>query len=252
MNMHVHDDDLVLHYYGEMSDADESRVAAHLASCAACGEGYRRLQRVLTAVEAGAPPEAPDGFERIAWARLEPNLAAQDRMRGRWRGWLVLAPAHLALAAAVLVLVAGAFFAGRLFPRGGDPGPAAASADAVRERILLVDLGDHLDRLQMVLVEVVSGEGDGIVDLSAERNRAEQLVAANRLYRQSAISSGEPRIAALLDELERVLVEVAASPDRIDATDLDLWRRRIDSKGLLFKVRVVSSEVRERQKVPMG
>jgi len=30
--------------------------------------------------------------------------------------------------------------------------------------------------------------------------------------------------------------------------DLDDVRRRIESKGLLFKVRIVSSEVRDRQK----
>ena len=35
---------------------------------------------------------------------------------------------------------------------------AMASAEQVRERILLVDLGDHLDRSQMVLVELVSAD----------------------------------------------------------------------------------------------
>lgn len=246
MNDHIPDDDLVLHYYGEASDDDERRVTRHLTACTVCSDNYRRLQRVLTAVEAGAGAAAPDGFERVVWARLEPALRP-SRGRGGWRGWLLLSPAHLALAATVVVLVAGAFFAGRLFPRGGEPPSGAASAEAVRERILLVDLGDHLDRSQMILVELVSADGDD-VDMSAERSRAEQLVAANRLYRQTAASTGHPRIAQLLDELERVLVEVAASPDRMPAGDLDLVRRRIESKSLLFKVRVVSSEVRERQR----
>jgi anti-sigma factor RsiW len=246
---HIHEDDLVLHYYGEMQNVDEVRVTTHLGACAACAEQYRRLQQVLGAVEAGALAEAPDNFERMAWARLEPNLERSGRRTG-WRGWVVLAPAHLALAAAVVVLVAGAFFAGRLFPGGADR-ERAASAETVRERILLVDLGDHLDRSQMVLVEVVSAD-EGSVDMSAERDRAEQLLAANRLYRQTALNAGEPRIAQVLDELERVLVDVAASPDRLDATDLDSMRRRIESKGLLFKVRVVSSEVRERQRSVVG
>ena len=246
--MHIHDDDLVLHYYGEMSDADEARVTSHLGSCAQCAENYRRLQRVLTAVEGAAAAEPVPGFERTVWARLEPSLTGHDRSRG-WRGWLLFSPAHLALAAAVVVLVTGAFFAGRLFPPDRDRGAGGAvSADGVRERILLVNLGDHLDRSQMVLVEVVSADDDGTLDMSGERQRAEDLVAANRLYRQTALRSGEPQIAALLDELERVLVEVAASPDRMNAADLESMRRRIDSKGLLFKVRVVSSEVRERQK----
>jgi hypothetical protein len=55
-------------------------------------------------------------------------------------------------------------------------------------------------------------------------------------------------LATVLDELERILVEVAASPDALSASDLERVRERIESRGLLFKVRVVSSDVRERQK----
>ena len=248
MTTHIHEDDLVLHYYGETADADERRITSHLADCDTCSESYRRLQRVLTAVEAGASAEPPAGLERTIWARLEPNLAG--RRHDGWRSWMLVSPAHLALAATVVLLVTGAFFAGRLVPRGGGTAPPPAAAEgAVRERILLVDLGDHLDRTQMVLVELVAAGEDRAVDMSGGRNRAEELVAANRLYRQTALDSGEPRIAQLLDEIERVLVEVAAGPDQMGALDLDLVRRRIESKGLLFKVRVVSSEVRERQKV---
>ena len=43
-------------------------------------------------------------------------------------------------------------------------------------------------------------------------------------------------------------MDIAASPETVSQEDLDSVRRRIDSKELLFKVRVVSSEVRERQR----
>jgi hypothetical protein len=249
--VHLSDDDLVLHYYGEMTAADEHRAAGHLAECQACQQNYGRLQRVLAFVDSAPIAEAPDGFERVAWARLEPALPT--RRRG-WPSWFVFSPARLAWAAMVAVLVVGAFVAGRLTPETAPstgtpaPAPAQASAEKVRERILLVDLGDHLDRSQMVLVELVSSESTGDVDISAERTRAEQLLAANRLYRQTAATSGDATVATVLDELERVLVDVAASPSTLSQADLDTVRRRIESKGLLFKVRVVSSEVRERQK----
>jgi hypothetical protein len=72
-------------------------------------------------------------------------------------------------------------------------------------------------------------------------------VAANRLYRQTAVANGDAGIADLLDELERVLVDLAASPEEISAEDLNTVRRRIESRSLLFKVRVISSEIRQRQ-----
>jgi hypothetical protein len=245
---HLQDDDLVLHYYGEMPAAGERDVEAHLAACDTCQVNYAKLQRVMAYVDSAPAADAPPEFERVAWARLEPALPAR---RDGWFKWFVFSPAHLALAAGVVLLIGGAFTAGRLMPRTGTGGATqvAQSAEKVRERILLVDLGDHLDRSQMVLVELVSaGSSTGDVDISTERARAEQLVAVNRLYRQTAASTGDAAMASVLDDLERVLVDIAASPSTVSQEDLDSVRRRIDSKELLFKVRVVSSQVRERQR----
>jgi hypothetical protein len=249
---HLTDDELVLHYYGEMDGAEEDRAAQHLSLCADCHGTYGRLQRVMALVDSVPAADAPDGFERIAWARLE--TALPDRRRA-WLAWLVFSPARLAFAALVVTLVTGAFFAGRMLPRHpvgtGASGTGGNSGSAVRERILLVDLSDHLDRSQMMLVELVSADDAAPVDISLERSRAEQLLASNRLYRETAVKTGDAATAALLDELERILVDVAAGPSTLTQDDLDDVRRRIESKGLLFKVRVVSSDVRERQRAAL-
>jgi hypothetical protein len=50
----------------------------------------------------------------------------------------------------------------------------------------------------------------------------------------------------MLDDLEPVLVEVARSPVRLDQQDRDWLRTRIDDDNLLFKVRAVTSDIRER------
>lgn len=240
---HLKDDDLVLHYYGEMDRAAQAQAETHLTECGACRDGFRRLQRILETVESVPEPVLPDGFERTVWARLEPALVPERR---GWLTWFVLSPGRLAWAATVVALVGVAFLAGRVSQRNTVPGPATA-AD-VRERILMVDLTEHLDRSQMMLVDLVSGSGDGPVDMSIERARAGELVAANRLYRQTATATGDAAVSELLDDLERILVELAASPDTLSARDIEGVRQRIEAKGLLFKVRVLSSSVRERQK----
>ena len=51
----------------------------------------------------------------------------------------------------------------------------------------------------------------------------------------------------LLDELERLLVELAASPDQLSAEDVERVQQRVAAKDLLFKVRVVSTALRARQ-----
>jgi hypothetical protein len=252
--LHLNDDDLVLHYYGEMTATDETNAGAHLASCAECQANYAKLQRVMAFVDSAPAVEAPAGFERLAWARLEPALPAPRRASfGGLLSWFVFSPARLAFTAGIVMLIGAAFMAGRMTrtetPSGATPGQRA---ERVRERILLVDLGEHLDRSQMVLVELVSAplndDSGENVDISLEQSRAEQLVSANRLYRQTALSTGDAAMASVLDELERVLVDIAASPSTVTQEDLDSVRRRIESKELIFKVRVVSSQVRDRQR----
>jgi len=247
MNTHLTDDELVLHYYGELTGSDETSATAHLADCSQCHESFTRLQRVLAVVDERvlAGPELPEHFERVVWARLQPNL---ERERKGWASWFVLTPSRVAGIAAVVLLITAAFVAGRLVPRTNEAAVTAADAAQIRERILLVDLGEHLDRSQMVLVELAAVDDEGTADITDERSRAEQLVAANRLYRQTALSNGDRSLADLLDELERVLVDVVASPDHMSSEELNEVRRRIESKGLLFKVRVLSSDVRQRQR----
>lgn len=243
MTTHLSDDDLVLHYYGEMDGAGDARANDHLESCDACRASYVRLQRVMAAVDAAPVPEPAAGFERIAWARIDAALPA--RRRG-WLSWFVLSPVRLAWVAAVAVLVVASFFAGRLVRPVAPAATTQAAAAKLDERVLLVDLGEHLDSSQRMLVELVSADGGG-GDLTPEQARARQLLSANRLYRQAALEAGDRTTAAVLDELERVLVDIVAMQGKMTDQQLDEVRRRIASQELLFKVRVVSSTVRERQ-----
>jgi hypothetical protein len=238
---HLDDDALVLAHYGE-EDGPENRL--HLAACADCKARLVALGDLLGTVQAPEAPERPADYGARVWARLEPRLQAKPAAPLVFRVFgarpLPKVAGFSALAASLVL----AFLLGRQFP-GSAP---QALTPAVRERILLVAIGDHLERSQMVLVEIANAPSDGPLDVSAERASASDLVAANRLYRQTAARSGEPALAAVLEELERVLVEVAAGPEQLSQADLGELQRRIEARGLLFKIRVVGSQVREREK----
>ena len=113
--------------------------------------------------------------------------------------------------------------------------------------MLLVAVVDHLERSQRALTELVNAEPAASMDISAEQGWVQDLVSANRLYRQTASEVGEMGVASLLDDLERVLVEIAHSPSMLSSDEFDQIRQRIESQGIIFKVRVLGSEVRERQ-----
>ena len=62
----------------------------------------------------------------------------------------------------------------------------------------------------------------------------------NRLYRLAAQRGGRQGTAALLDEIEPLLAEIAHLPAAASDSDVDFLRQRIDDRGVLFKTRVAS------------
>jgi hypothetical protein len=152
----------------------------------------------------------------------------------------------------MVALVVVAFVIGRYWQPHRETAPAVETAqsgarDTLRERILLSALGDHFDRTEAVLVELASSTPAEPVDISGEQRRAHDLLAATRIYRRAAAEAGDRTVGDVLEALERVLVEVEVSPSQLSAYELRSLQKRIDEQELLFKVRVASAGVRERE-----
>lgn len=243
---HPEDDDLVMHAYGD--DDDTTAVAAHLTTCALCRERLDALRRDLAVMSAVDVPERGEDYGAQVWARIQPKLAARRPGVFEWLFGTLTWP-RLALAGGVAALVLVAFVAGRYSqaPAPVAPVVAEASPATVKERILLVAVGDHLERSRMVLAEIINQPDADAADLIPEQAAAEDLVATNRLYRQTALESGHPAMASTLEELERVLVEIANGRGTATSRDLTSLRERIESQGLIFKVTILGTQVRQRQ-----
>ena len=245
---HLQEDELILHHYGE-KDAPAD-AAQHLRECRECAAQFAALQRVLASVEAAPVPERAPDYGAQVWRNIQSQVIAREPKRGfSWSSLFGSRP--LALAGAMAVLLMVAFYAGRITTQTttgvpGDP-TATANAEGVRERIMLVAVGEHLERSRMVLVELVNSPEGGPVNVSNTRAWAEDLVESNRLYRQTAAQAGDQGLSSVLDELERVLLDVAHSPDQVSQSQLDSLRKRIESRGLLFKLRVVEGQMQQRQ-----
>ena len=237
---HLTEEQLVSHYYGDLGNPLEA--VKHLESCEACRAHFAALDSDLSLMKVAMIPDRPDDYGRRIWQRLQPRLEDKPvRSGSRWFAF----PQWKLAAAAVLLVVAG-FVAGRFGPGRQAPLPEPVS-EAARSRILMATVADHLDQSQRALLELANESDAGAPDSSADQARAGDLVAANRLYRQSASQAGETSLASVLDELERVLIEIANQPPDVSHRELREIRRRIDEEDLLFKIRVLSSQVRSKE-----
>lgn len=234
---HLTEEDLVAAYYGDAPDG----CAQHLASCTTCRAEFAQIKDLLDGIRTAPVPVRNERYGREVWARLEPRLS---RSTPHWwaRPW-IFAPA----AAALLVCT---FVAGMLTNR---PRPAtqvsaqvavasnAGFSEKDRQRVLQGAVRDHLERSEVLLAQLVHATPANL-DLSQERSRARDLLEENRLLRETASRSGDQARAALLDDLERVFLDLANAPTQLSSKDVTELQRRIDNQGLLFRVRITTAE----------
>jgi hypothetical protein len=254
---HPNEEELIAYHGGE--PAKREAIAAHVADCPECRLELARIDAVLAALSSLPVPDPGADYGQRVWQKIAPRLSERPPVRwwqfdssslaAGWRAWLE--PRRLAALGAVAALAIVAFLAGRVTKH---PEPVAVTADAsqIRERVLVMAVGEHLGRSEMMLIELGNAEPENSkqkeVNISTERRRAEDLVEENRLYRQTALEQGDTALAGVLDELERVLLDVAHGPGEVTPAQLDEIQRRIAARGILFKVRVVGKELQQRER----
>jgi len=249
---HLNEEQLVLHHYHDGDGA--AQAEQHLAACADCRAQYETLRRVLTLVDSMPIPERGAEYGEQVWTRLRWKLGSERRRVRRWQAAFAAA-AMLAIAFVSGILwhqrtnsVGAGAPASASAPEGGRAHTAAIAAAPETNKptqVLFVVVSDHLDRSERMLLEVANARAGRPLDMSEER--AGDLVASNRIYRISAQQRGETRIASLLSDIEPVLLELAHAGSTLSPEKLAALQKRIDSKGLLFKVRVMSAQVDDRE-----
>jgi hypothetical protein len=244
---HLEEAELVEHYYEESANMGESE--RHLKTCPVCAKRYTELCRVLDAVATSTPPARREDYIEQVWQSIHASLPVYEKPKSSWIRYY----RPLGWAAACLLLVAVTFVAGRRWERKQASSVAVAVDPQGRQRVVIVVLGDHLDRSEHLLVELNHAEGN---DLSALplRSEARELLASNRLVRQSAMQAGNLKVEASLDRLERLLMELSNEPDSLTEADLDHLKQEMNTDGLLFDIRVLRSRVHspgpEQQSAP--
>jgi len=242
---HVTEEELIA--YREGLTSQRSVISEHLAACERCRAELQRIEAVLAALDTLPVPDPGADYGRRVWQQIAPRLP--EKPTRSWRVWLE--PRRLAALGAITALIIAAFWIGRVTKRN-HVAVEIVNREQVRERVLVVAVGQHLGRSEMMLVELSNAEpidpAQKLVNISTEQRRAEDLLEENRLYRRTALQQGDAGLASVLDELERVLLDVAHSPEEVTPAQLEAIRQKIEARGILFKVRVVSNELQQRQK----
>jgi hypothetical protein len=243
---HPKEEELIaFHDSRERQSPDWRGVSDHVNSCPECRAALEKIEAVFAAMDSLPVPDPGENYGQRVWAAISPRLP--EKQSRWWENFF--APRRLITVAALAAVIVAAFLLGRKTvepPTGGD----VTSVEKVRERVLVVAVGNHLNKSEMFLVELSHAQPNPasgkLVNISTEQHRAEDLLEENRLYRQTALKEGDQVMASTLDELERVLLDVANSPEQVTQARFDSMQKKLESRGILFKVRVVQQGLRDR------
>lgn len=235
---HLTEEQIVLHCYGDADNAEA--IDLHLKACAECRSQFEDIRAILKEIPSAPVPEPPEYLEQKLWLNLRDKLPSQPS--SGWPRW--------AIAGVAIVLIVAAFLAGRFWPHPHEGQKPPEIAQVNPQRVVLLAVGDHLERSQMLLIEIMDGDSKDPHDLSSQQELARNLLDDNRLYRQSAQRTGNPEVARVLDDLERVLVEFANAPSDLSAANVREIRRRVQSQDLLFKIHVLGTKISRPEGTP--
>jgi hypothetical protein len=242
---HLSQEELIEHYYSE--DAQKAEAEAHLRICTPCSQAYADLGKMLGSLRSPEIPARGPEYGEQVWQSIRGSVLPYERRKKR--GFFTIP--RFAYAAACLLFLMGAFVAGRVWERAHTKPVLASNPQQAKERVVLFVLDNHLDRSERLLVQLnhSSAEG-GTVDYPLQAE-ARQLLNDNRLYRQSLAQANDPLLANALDHLERVLLEVANSPDGLSSADVVRIEKEMNTQGLLFEIRVLRTKVSEEKGKPL-
>jgi hypothetical protein len=211
-------------------------LAAHVAACPECGEECDGVRRTLQLLRNWEAPELAPGYESAVWQKLAASLPPPKKSF-RFRRPTALWAAAAALAAMTVVAISLQFAGSRVQQ---SPADTSAQASDASQRILSVAVTDHIERTIAVLSPLVNAEpahSAQVPDISVEQNTVEDLLAENRLYRQTAVQDKERSTAALLDEIGQVLVELEHSPAKLSGSQARDLQERLSDSSLLSKMK---------------
>jgi len=269
MKMRCDRDRLVDLHYGLQDSAEEKATLGHIAGCAGCAAELETIRALMGALRAGEafPREAEvdwDGFARVTVARA--MAAPESAQEGLWNRLvasltrpMTVSFNPVAAAAMTVVLLVGAGYLGYRFmpagvPQGESPRPQMTVLLVPEESLnqLTVNLArdntarylDETKAVLLTLMDVPIGCDDENVDITAERERAMELLRRQRLVATELDRFPLMRAQEVTTDLQQILLEISSLADCTKDENIQTLRDVIEKRQILVRMELLKQELK--------
>ncbi len=242
----------------ELSPSDRASVEAHVASCHACRRELEIMRSMLGMLSVSwVPPSderAGDFWNALPDAILR-KVRAQKPKRGNvfveaveWMEDLFVLHPRYTLAATGIVAAFLVVFALWTFHTPGHreteftmaPSATVQETATGQPAITPERVRQYFRRSKALLVGVVNLQPDRPlpIDFSKERRVSQDLVREARYLKQQPM---DPRARRLMDDMERIFIELSNVEGHGDPSTVDIVQSGIHQENLLFKIRIAEA-----------
>lgn len=228
------EDLLVTQVYGRRIQSHIDELMSHLEACSECAERYTHIVRTRNRFVLKTKAIDPD-WER-SWGIIREDVVPRKRAHDR----LGRLPRFAYAAAAVIVVFMVGLFAGRhifRLKKGSD----LAGAQRIDGQILSLDA--FADKLEFVLINFMNrtpSPEDADKDAYEERIISDML-GQTRLLKNLWGQNADPRLRALLNEIECLLMSIVNLKSG-DTQSADYLEKHIREKALNHQLRQLLQE----------
>jgi hypothetical protein len=262
--MNIHVTRLLYEYVeGKLGEKERKAVEEHLLCCGTCAEDLRIIRASRSLIRGNdVPPSSTrddafwTAFLNEVDSRIASGQARPEPVGNRIKISLsvYLATNRKVLLAGCGMLAAAAIAVAVLLPGPQESSTVSSSNEGFQSTVVPGPtahlMNDYLRRSKILLVGLSNhGEGRGKagMDLALERGRSRQLVNVARYLKRQPL---DIRSAKLIDDLERIQIELANLDTRRASSDVEPIIAGIRQENLLFKIRMtemlMTARVNER------
>ncbi|MBI4534777.1 MAG: zf-HC2 domain-containing protein [Ignavibacteriae bacterium] len=233
---------------GELDPDDYGKVDEHLLHCTRCQKDIRELNAAISIFRPVVRPseERSEEFWNTFALEVEQNIQRTEQHGWKeritetlqqWsptRRWVIVG-----MAGAAVTLVLAVIASRTTFTPGVEETPPEVTE--LESAALNIDrMSQYFRKSKTLLVGLTNMKmfDDQPVDLNAERQASRELIHEARYLKRQPI---DMRSAQLINDLERVLIELANLEESSDIPDVQLIRSGIRHENLLFKIRMAES-----------
>ena len=248
--------------FGEISPEAKTTLDIHLNECSSCALMMEEMQRTLEMTRDASDAPLPDAYWVGFQQKLDARIATQHKpiRMGRWIAHLhrVLdsagrpSPALAYRGGIAVLLIAIGVLIGRYgFSGASSTTPVAVEVESESLSMQMAALTEsYLNRSSILLLGLVNHdvEHDGTLALSFDRKQevAGVLVQEAALLKASLHQSKETQLVMLIEELEKILLQIANLELQEDMPGIEMIQQGIEGQALLLKINLETMKLMDK------